>query len=238
MGLSITKDELKRLFKELITSDPEFSLMIKGALVESFATKEDIKNILTEIKNLREDFKKHVEIIEKRMDQFEERINQFERKMDQFEERMNQFEKRMEELRVDFNEGMKRLDLKISALGARWGLYSELSIRNVFEDILEGYLGAKVDRWEAYDEEGVVYGYPSMVEADLVIKDGKHILIEMKSHVRKSDVAELLRLSEVYEKVEGVKPELVIVSPFVEERAVEFAKIKNIKVYTYEDLKS
>ena len=194
---SISKDELKEAIIELIKEDETFRLIIKGALADSFVTKEELTSVLEEIKDLRIDFNKRMESFEKRMEAF---------------------------------------DIKLSSLGARWGLYSEESIRNAFRGLLEEFFNAKVGRWETYDENGIVYGYPSMIEADIVIKDNKHILIEIKSHVRKSDVAELLRISEVYEKVEGVKPELAIVTPFIDENALEFARSKKVRIYTIDKL--
>ncbi len=71
------------------------------------------------------------------------------------------------------------------------------------------------------DEEGVVYGYPSMVEVDLLIKDDVHILLEVKSRVSKGDVTVLYRKGLLYEKVNGVKPRLVIIGGFIEKGAYE-----------------
>jgi len=241
---SISKDELKEAIIELIKEDETFRLIIKGALADSFVTKEELTSVLEEIKDLRIDFNKRMESFEKRM---EEMRTDFNKRMESFEKRMEEmradFNKRMEEMRTDFNKRMesfeKRMeafDIKLSSLGARWGLYSEESIRNAFRGLLEEFFNAKVGRWETYDENGIVYGYPSMIEADIVIKDNKHILIEIKSHVRKSDVAELLRISEVYEKVEGVKPELAIVTPFIDENALEFARSKKVRIYTIDKL--
>ena len=212
---SISKDELKEAIIELIKEDETFRLIIKGALADSFVTKEELTSVLEEIKDLRIDFNKRMESFEKRM---EEMRTDFNKRMESFEKRMEAF------------------DIKLSSLGARWGLYSEESIRNAFRGLLEEFFNAKVGRWETYDENGIVYGYPSMIEADIVIKDNKHILIEIKSHVRKSDVAELLRISEVYEKVEGVKPELAIVTPFIDENALEFARSKKVRIYTIDKL--
>jgi len=49
-------------------------------------------------------------------------------------------------------------------------------------------------------------------------------------------VTELLRIKELYEKVRNVKPSLVIVTPFIEEKAREFAEANGVRVYTVEDL--
>ena len=71
----------------------------------------------------------------------------------------------------------------------------------------------------------------------MIVKDGEHILIEIKSSIRKSDVTELFREGILYEKVKGVKPKLAIISPFVEPDAKEEAEFHEILVFTRTSLK-
>jgi len=58
------------------------------------------------------------------------------------------------------------------------------------------------------------------------------VLIEVKSNVDKSDVSILLRKGQLYEKVKGVKPKLAVVAPYVDDKAMEFAREVGIEVYT------
>ncbi|MMZ70104.1 hypothetical protein D1872_330680 [compost metagenome] len=53
---------------------------------------------------------------------------------------------------------------------------------------MEDLFGATAFRWTAYDSEGVVYGHPSEVEVDVVVKDNRHLLVEVKSRVDAGDV--------------------------------------------------
>jgi hypothetical protein len=76
---------------------------------------------------------------------------------------------------------------------------------------LERELGLKVERWRAYDNAGIVFGYPSEVEVDIAVSDGKLILIEVSSHVRASDVLQFRRKAELYEKMTGRKPDRLII---------------------------
>jgi len=218
----MTREELKKELIELIQTDDEFRLILIGALSSGFVTREETNKILNEIKKLREDFNKQ--------------FKAFGEKMDAFERRMDAFERRMTELREDFNRGMKAFDIKLSALGARWGIMNESAIRNALKGPLAEKLDLKVSRWELFDRDGVVYGKPSLIDVDLAITDSEHILIEIKSHVRKSDVAELLRISELYQKSKGIKPSLMIVTPYIEEKAKEFAEANGIKIYTSDEL--
>ena len=221
MSSGIRRDVLKREIIRLLKEDEDFRVMLIGTLASAFATREETNAILQEIKNLRIDFNK-------RMEEMREDFNR----------RMEAFERRMEEMREDFNRRMDVFDTKLSALGARWGLINEASVREALRGILEKFFRAKVERWEVYDEKGVVYGHPSIIDVDVLIRDTEHILIEIKSHVRKGDIAELLRISQLYQEKTGVTPRLVIVSPYVDEKARELAKIKNIIVYTEKDLQT
>ncbi|RLE54312.1 MAG: hypothetical protein DRJ40_11255, partial [Thermoprotei archaeon] len=62
--------------------------------------------------------------------------------------------------------------------------HAEEVFREGMRGVVERILGvARVERWCYVDEEGFVYGYPVVIDVDLVVKDGEHILIEVKSSV-------------------------------------------------------
>lgn len=75
--------------------------------------------------------------------------------------------------------------------------------------------GASAYRRTTFDFEGIVYGKPAEVEMDVVVRDGKHLLVEVKSRADASDLLELVRIAILYEKKEDVKPELVVVAGFI-----------------------
>jgi hypothetical protein len=91
---------------------------------------------------------------------------------------------------------------------------------------------AKVEKWVYYDSSGEVYGKPGVIEVDMVIKDGEHVLIEVKSSISRGDVYEFWRISELYKKVTGSIPRLVMVSPYVDGKARELAESLGIEIYT------
>ncbi|MEM3070710.1 MAG: DUF3782 domain-containing protein, partial [Candidatus Bathyarchaeia archaeon] len=136
-------------------------------------------------------------------------------------------------LREDMNKGFKLLEGHISALGARWGLLTEEAFREGLRGILEEEFKVEVERWIHRDEDGIVYGYPSSVEVDVAVHDGKVILIEISSHVRPSDVSTFKRKAELYERITGRKPDkLMIVTPYAEDEA-RYACLKHgIELYT------
>ena len=136
-------------------------------------------------------------------------------------------------LREDMNRGFMLVERHISALGARWGLMAEEAFREGVRGIVEGELGFRVERWVRFDGEGFVYGYPSQVEVDVAVHDGRLILVEVRSHVGVSDVYMFRRLADFYERVEGRKPDrLVMVTPYADAKAIEASLRLGVEVYT------
>jgi len=147
--------------------------------------------------------------------------------------RLDRHEAELVRLREDMNRGFELVERHISALGARWGLMAEDAFREGLRGLLERELGLKVERWRVYDNAGIVFGYPSEVEVDIAVSDGKLILIEASSHVRASDVLQFRRKAELYEKMTGRKPDrLIIVTPYIDEKALEAARQLGVEAYT------
>ncbi|MEO0289714.1 MAG: DUF3782 domain-containing protein [candidate division WOR-3 bacterium] len=237
---------LEEKLPEIIEKSPIIRLKIEEMMEKRAVTREEIKEILIELRAQREDANKRFEEINKR---FEEVNRRFEELREDTNRRFEEVNKRFEELREDMNrrfeevdkrfeiltkemrDGFKLLRDAITAVGARWGIFAEEAFREGMEGILKELGFYDVKKWEDYDKDGMVFGYPSTVEVDLVIKDDKHYLIEVKSSVSDGDVLKFKRIGEFYEKKTGVKPELVIVSPYIEEEAKEKCKIFGIKFY-------
>ena len=97
---------------------------------------------------------------------------------------------------------------------------------------MERYFGGRVKRWTHYDEEGFAFGFPSLVEVDIVVSDKGHILMEIKSSVSRADVYEFWKMGQLYGRIRGVKPRLAIVSSSVRKEAKKLAKKLGVDVYT------
>ena len=162
------------------------------------------------------------------------------KRLDRHEEEITRLREDMVKLREDMMKGFELMDRRItrlenliSAIGARWGIMAEDAFREGLRGILEKEFGVKVERWITIDEEGLVYGFKSVIEVDIAIKDGKTMLIEISSSVDRSKVAAFLRKAQLYEKKTGIKPErLIMVTPYAEDAAVEAAKEVGVEVYT------
>ena len=224
--------ELKHKLLELLKVDEEFRLAVAGLIGLGDVLRrleEHDKKFNEIIERLKEHDKKFYEVLE--------RLDRHEEELIKLREDMNRGFKRHDEelarLREDMQKGFELLRRHIDALRARWGLMAEEAFRDGLRDALEEELGLKVERWTGYDDEGLVYGYPSPIEIDVAVKDGKLILVEISSHVRASDVAAFRRKAEVYAKKTGRAPDrLLMITPFVDERALAMAARLGITIYT------
>ncbi|MEM2290452.1 MAG: DUF3782 domain-containing protein [Candidatus Korarchaeum sp.] len=161
------------------------------------------------------------------------RLDRHEEQLVKLREDMNKLREDMNKLREDMNRGFELIERRITALGARWGIQTEEAFRESLKRILEKEFGVEVKRWIERDSEGLIYGYPSDVEIDLVIRDGKTILMEVSSHVKASDVLLFKRKAEFYERVTGTRADrLIMVTPYADEKAMEVAREMGIEIHT------
>ncbi|MCF3653255.1 MAG: DUF3782 domain-containing protein [Aigarchaeota archaeon] len=181
-----------------------------------------------------------LEEILKRLDRHEAELVKLRENMVRHESELVKLREDMNRLREDMIRGFELVERRIelverhvSALGARWGLMAESAFRESLRGLLEREFGFKVERWRAYDESGMVFGYPSEVEIDVTVSNEKLILIEVSSHVRASDVLQFRRKAELYERKTGRRPDrLLMVTPYIDEKALEAARRLGIEVYT------
>ncbi|MEA3341185.1 MAG: DUF3782 domain-containing protein, partial [Chloroflexota bacterium] len=172
----------------------------------------------------------------KRMDHFAEVQAEHSKRMDHFAEVQAEHSKHIDALREDFNRGFnllsermdrgfKRVDAHLGALGARWGTESESAFREGMADILAHETGLRVVNYLEMDPDGVVFDRPDQVEIDVVVQDGTHTLVEIKSSVSRADVAAFARKVKFYEREEGVEStRAIIISPMFAPRAREIAQ--------------
>jgi hypothetical protein len=185
-----------------------------------------------------------LEEILKRLDRHEAELVRLREDMNKLREDMNKLREDMVEgfrrhdielarLREDMIRGFELVESHISALGARWGIMAESAFRESLKGLLEKELGYRVEKWTVFDEAGKVYGYPSLVDVDVTVSDGKLILIEVSSHIKTSDITTFKRKAELYMEKTGKRPDkLVAVTPYIDDTAQKAAKELGIEVYT------
>ena len=172
--------------------------------------------------------------LEKRFAELAERQQKLEERLARLEERFARLEERqqkLEERQQRLEEELRNTRRVVIAIAHRFGVISEKAFRHAMRYVVEEVFGvARVEKWVYRDREGFVYGYPSIVEVDLIVRDKEHILVEVKSRVSKADIAELYRIGKLYEKVEGVKPRLAIIGGLVDPEVHEVAARLGIRI--------
>ncbi|RLE57220.1 MAG: hypothetical protein DRJ40_02580 [Thermoprotei archaeon] len=227
---------LREEFLRLLREDVEFRYAVVGLLgIEEVlkridknteaikSLQEQVRDLQKQVRDLQKQVAKHSEVIRS----LQEQVRNLQEQMKVLQEQVRSLqEQALKHSRVleEHMRVLERLVASIQALGLKYGLSTEgafrESIKYLVEDLLKVY---RVERWVYYDSEGVVFGYPSWIEVDLLIRDGEHVLVEYKASVDRADVAELYRVGVLYERVTGVKPKMLIVSPGIRKRAKELA---------------
>ena len=226
MELAQLKAELLRLLRE----DEEFRYAAAGLL--------GLREVLDAIRSLQEQVARNTEAIQALQEQVRDlqaQVRDLQEQVRGLQEQMVSLQKqvaRHSEVLERHSTRIEELARSIQALGARWGILAEESFRNVMKGVIERHFGGRVRRWTYYDAEGLVFGRPSLVEVDLLIRDEEHILMEVKSSISRADVLELWRVGQLYERLTGVKPRLAVVSPYVRDEARKAAEELGIEIYT------
>jgi hypothetical protein len=126
-----------------------------------------------------------------------------------------------EELRrveASLRNDLRRVELALNALGARWGVFNEDAFRSGVRELLRD-AGYTVERWVYYDDRGYVYGYPSEVELDVVVRDGGTFAVEITSALRRGDLQQIKRKVELFSAVTGRRVDAVyVITPFIHDR--------------------
>jgi hypothetical protein len=170
----------------------------------------------------------------KTLQEHSKRLEEFSKRIEEMNKVLMEHSKRIEELTKAIQQHGRRIEelsRLVNVVAHRFGVLSEEGFRDAMRYVVEEIFGvAKVEKWVYNDVEGFVYEKPAVVEVDLLIKDKEHILVEIKSRVSRGDVIELHRIGELYKKVTGIKPRLVIVGGFIDRGVEELAKSYEIEI--------
>ena len=173
----------------------------------------------------------HSRTIERHSQILQEHSHTIQRQTQILEEHTNAIRSLIEQ-QQRLTEEVAKMGRTLSAVGARWGYLAEEAFRQGLEAIVVEQLGLKVEKWRWWDEEGFVFGRPDWIEVDVAIHDEKHILVQIASSATRGEVAAFFRIGQLYERLKGVKPHLLFVAVFLDERAKELAQKLGIEVRT------
>jgi hypothetical protein len=172
------KEEFLRLLKE----DEEFRLAAASLLgyIELIKRLDEnekrIDSTLAEIKKLREDFNREMHNLR------EEQIK----------------------MREEFNRLEYRFEVILGRMGRRWGVDLEKTMLGTFKEVLEkeGIEIGKVESFSYTDYDGSITGLKGRrVQVDILVKNGKLTLIEVKSFPEFEDVDHLRDVVGYVEKI-------------------------------------
>ncbi len=226
---SSLSSKLKEEFLKLLREDIEFRYAVAGLLgLEEILRRIDVNT--QAIKELQREVAEHSKAIRDLQQQTRSLQEQVKSLQEQVKLMQEELAKHSRVL-MEHSKALRELTSAIQSIGLRYGIFTEEafreSIKYLVEDLLKSY---EVKKWRWFDQEGIVYGYPSIVEVDVFIKGQEHILVKFDEYVDKSDVAELLLIGKLYEKVIGVKPKLLLVAGAIRRRAKEFADEVGIEI--------
>ncbi|WP_322798094.1 PD-(D/E)XK nuclease family protein [Thermoflexus sp.] len=176
--------------------------------------------------------------MEERMTRLEERVGHLEERVGRLEEaivRLIEVQARMEERMTRLEERMIRMEERIlrrlNAFGARWGLRSERAWREGMRAVLEE-AGFEVERWTDFDERGEVFNFPSDVEVDVVIRNGRVLVVELRTSVSREALPTMERKVRFYEGRTGRKVDRrILVTPWYDPGVDELARRLGWELY-------
>jgi hypothetical protein len=253
------KDKIEKEIVETIQSNEGVHEAINNVVKDRFVEKETFDQrfdrILEEMRVAREKSDERWERNDRRWEKNDRRWEESQKRWDKndlkWEESKEQWEKndqRWEENQKAINEILSSIKIveindeklkdlfssTVGALGARWGIRSEQSFRNALRGILEKNTDLKVLHVVEPDEDGIVFGRPEQVELDIVLKNGKFMIIEIKSSLSRADVILFVKKAEFYQERHNTKATaLVMISPMIDDNAQDYIAHFGIIAYSF-----
>ncbi|MEO0197333.1 MAG: DUF3782 domain-containing protein [candidate division WOR-3 bacterium] len=243
MELTQAVNELRQITKEQGEKIMELTQAVSELRQVTKEQGEKIMELTQAVNELRQVTKEQgerIDRLEKALIELTERVNNLTQAIDELRQAIKESNERMDKIeqRVEtgFKDLKKYIDDKLSEFGSRWGIKTERSfiggIKNILEDI-----GYKVEKVEFYDDEGYVFSYPTTIEIDLLISNGKTYAIEIKSTLSEGDVLLFGKKVDLYErKFKKVINRRIIITSFVRSRKV-LERAKKFKIDVIKDVK-
>ncbi|MEI2774071.1 MAG: DUF3782 domain-containing protein [Candidatus Competibacter sp.] len=227
------RDRLRQELPGWLREDPEFHQWILNLARDEFADRRETESRFDRVLDeLRRDREAQERKWEEQNRKWEEQNRKWEEQNRKSDERWAEQIAENHRLHDEIMAMADRLDRKVGALGARWGLLSETAFRDGLAAILEKSFGVEVVNINDYDDEGVVFGRPDQVELDILIKNGLLIACEIKSSMDKAGLYIFSRKVDFYERKHQRKANRrLVITPFLDPRAAGLPEKLGIEVY-------
>lgn len=229
MSNTIDQNALKRAVLELLRSDRVFRRAVAAEL--------GLLEILERMARLEERIEEHsraLRALQEQMVKLQEQVKSLQEQMVRLQEQIVKLEERVAEHSraiMRLGERIEELQRLVNIVAHRFGLVTEAGLRETLRTVIEEILGVgKVSKLTLRDEEGIVYGYPSEVDIDVIVRDSQHVIIEVKSRVDPGDVRIAALKAQLYEKIYRVKPHVLIVGGFIAPKAYEAAAKLGVEI--------
>jgi hypothetical protein len=162
----------------------------------------------------------------------EERVGELAQAQQRTEEQVRelaQAQQRTENEQVLFR---RTFTAQVGGLGARWGLQTEEAFRQGMRTILQE-IGFTTEQFLDYDAAGEVFGHPDQIELDVIVKNGKVMVLEVKSSLDRGNTHLFDRKIGFYERKTGRRVDRkLIVTPYADARAREVAMRLGVEICT------
>ena len=121
---------------------------------------------------------------------------------------------------------------QMGALGARWGLQAEGAFREGMRAILQE-VGFSTERFSIKDSTGEALGYPEQIELDIIVKNGKLIVAEIKSSLDREHTVAFNKKVAFYARKTGRRVDRkLMIAPHVEAGTQELAQELGVEICT------
>jgi hypothetical protein len=155
----------------------------------------------------------------------EDRVEQLAQSVTELAQAQKRTEGELDKFRHTFN-------MQIGGLGARWGLQTEEAFRQGIRTIL-AEVGFTIERFLDMDTAGEVFGAPEQIELDIVIKNGKVLVIEIKSSLDRGAVYQFVRKVGFYARKTGRQVDRkLIITPYADARAQNVSNQLGVEICT------
>ena len=214
-------EQLRTDLPKLLRDHPEVRHELWGMMLEVFPSRQEFMTVLEELRALREDsnrrfeelradmhqrfeaIDRRFEAVDRRFEAIDRRFEAIDRRFEAIDRRFEAVDRRFEAILETLREHtqqlreqaqqLRDLTIHLSALGGRVGHGLESLVKSVVEEFA-GHTFPSAERLVLWDEAGEVFGIAKAeVEFDLYVHNGKDYLVEVKSHLKVTDVQSFYR---------------------------------------------
>ncbi|MHA1148801.1 MAG: hypothetical protein ACTSR8_11235 [Promethearchaeota archaeon] len=132
----------------------------------------------------------------------------------EFDKRFEAMDKRFEALQIQINTNYNELRSAIDTMGSRSGRSSEKMIIRLLRENnkLKEIDISNIEQKEIIDEEGIIFPKGYRTDIDVLVENGKTILIEIKFRVDNRDLYHFVQVAKLYEKLYKKPDELWVLT--------------------------